>query len=362
MQLNEIVKFGISQNITNGKEIDLLITALGVNVLNNQPFINIELTNIDELLILLNSANESCIYLEKNESFFTAIYNDITKFPISRCYFIRSLFMESGKVFNVLEKSNYRLLPVPPIKFGLLIKENNFQERINTYKNNLNNEPTAMAFKNLFDGRKNNTIVSGALFLKSQGCFNCGDTNISNFLNTTIEMGDKGLLIGIFTCDKCYEKAFKSNSIIEFIFNKFGLESPIKYQNLSKKDLLAYTKDFIENTLNCKVQEDIKIKKVKEEIQYTITAIRNSGFKIIFRLLNLLDYGYMIFNPHNKQIYRIDTADHHNNKLAFAPDHIHYKLPNNNKVKSSYTYGSILFDYKIILNLLETEESKFISS
>ncbi|MCT7611469.1 DUF6516 family protein [Aliarcobacter butzleri] len=367
MTTTEIIQFGIQNNIKNGKELDILIKTIGFSLLENTyPFVNVELSNFEELLIMLNGTLKYGYYLykETKEFYFTAIYNDIDKFPIARCYFLRIHLNNGPKTLISLNNHNYKFFPLSDNLLSQYINEDNYLERINNFKNNIENNLYVKSFSELFEGRKSNTLTSSALLLKSEGCYNCGDSKITNFINSTISIENKGMVIGAFTCELCYKKALDSKSILDFIFNRFGILSPFGFESITEKELLDMTILFIENELKCKNIEVIsKKRKDREGVlknEYNIKCIRKSQFIIRFRLFNLFDYGYMIFTPKDEQVFRIDSADHHNSKLQFAPDHYHYDLQNdNNKVKSSFTFGTILLDYKLILNLIEKAERNY---
>ena len=88
-----------------------------------------------------------------------------------------------------------------------------------------------------------------------------------------------------------------------------------------------------------------------------MTLVRPSGLKGIFRLDSPGNYAYMIFGSDDKEVARIDSADHHN--VNYGPDHLHADLTKKKgPIESSFTTGSPLIDTKKILELIELKEAE----
>ena len=70
------------------------------------------------------------------------------------------------------------------------------------------------------------------------------------------------------------------------------------------------------------------------------------------------NYAYIIMSPEGKQLSRVDSADHH--KIPYGPDHVHSDLRKSTKnvVETSFTYGHIGLDMKLLLKLIQEAEDK----
>ncbi|MDH8147515.1 hypothetical protein QIG09_25650, partial [Klebsiella pneumoniae] len=90
----------------------------------------------------------------------------------------------------------------------------------------------------------------------------------------------------------------------------------------------------------------------------TVTARRQSGITVVIRHQSPSNYAHIIITPEGKQLSRVDSADHH--KIPYGPDHVHSDLRKSTKniVETSFTYGHIGLDMKLLLKLIQEAEDK----
>ncbi len=343
------------QETSSGTDADTLIQAYAGNLLDN-PFLHIELDSINELLHMLNGSKHYFIYPNQvsDESLFTALYPPTIRSPLARCYFIRKKTKNQVSEFQTkIAEYQYDFKAINDFTFAYYIEHLSLEDRKEKFLQRRNDKTGAI--KKIFDGRKENTTTSGGIVFQTDGCLVCGN-KITHNLSTTLSL-ERGLFISYNVCEDCYNKSKNSEkSNLDFLLKSLKVENDfLKSDKLSKSELLNMTVQMVIDELECTIDNTDN---------FTVTAYRNSGFKIILRLQDpdneeKIDYGYMIFNKLGKQVARVDSANHHNEILEVAPDHFHYDLKTNNKtVKSSYTTGYIPIDIIGIKKILEEFESK----
>lgn len=353
MTFSEMTKFFMKET-KSGSDTDMLVQVYAGNFLEN-PFLQIELDTTHELLHMLEGSDKYFIYpsVSNDEYLFTSLYSPSESSPLARCYFVRKKTKaQYEKYTKELEAYNYKFKEINYFEFAILIEHLTLEDRKKIFLQK-RQEKTG-AIKNLFDGRKNNTTTSGGIVLQTDTCLVCHKP-ISHNLSTTLS-ADKGLLISFNVCENCYEQAKVFNgSNLDYLLNSLGVHNDfIKSEPLTDIELLEMTKKVVTDELECEIE------KIND---LTIMGYRKSGYKIILRLqrssIDKIDYGYMIYAPDGTQVARIDSANHHNDKLASAPDHLHYDLKNANElVKSSYTTGYLPLDIVGIKSLLEQWEEE----
>lgn len=345
MNARETVEEAIAST-GSGKSADLCAQTLLCNLIeDNVPFQAIELREISELAVMMKQADSAHIYGERAIFYFSALYKHNDRYPIARNYFI--------KVSNLIEvpqlKSNFAAngIKLPIISahdFGLLLEEHNFKNRIKVFKERQKKE--TKIFKGLFEGRTGSTNVEKAMFLNTTGCLVCGNDKYQ-MVSSTIS-AQKGFMLGFNLCSRHIDIAKDENSLIEYLAKSYDQPSPIKVMPLGTEEHFNEVKNWLPEALGCELLK---------ASNNTLTLIRPSGLKGIFRLDDLCDYAYMIIDSKGKEVARIDSANHHD--VDYGPDHLHPNLRKNKKaVESSFTTGSPLIDTKKIIGLIEQYEAK----
>ncbi len=345
MNAREIVEETIAST-GSGKSADLCAQTILCNLIqDNMPFQGIELKKINELVVMMKQADSAHIYGECGVFYFSAFYKHSARYPIARNYFIQtSKLFEVPKLKSSFEATGINLPIISTKEFGLLLEEVNFKDRIKEFRDRQSKETNL--FKGLFDGRTESTNVEKAMFLNTVGCLVCGNEKYQ-MVSSTLS-AQKGFMLGFNLCSKHIDIAKDENSLIEYLAKAYDHPSPIKVMPLGTEEHLEEVKKWIPEALGCEIE---KIKK------NTITLIRPSGLKVIFRLDNLSNYAYMIKDLEGNEVARIDSANHHD--IDYGPDHIHPDLKKNKKsIESSFTTGSPLIDTKKILKLIQEYEVK----
>ncbi|MCL4546769.1 MAG: DUF6516 family protein [Deltaproteobacteria bacterium] len=295
----------------------------------------------------MKTSDHPHIYITASTFHFNALYNANKDFPIPRIYYFEThnLFELKG----IYEKIGFSVSKLPIYcdeKFDKLFSKN-YETIVGEFNDSWKKKDAE--FNTLFESRKLATNISQGIRLASDKCIICGSSDVE-FVTSTI--GDqKALFVGLPLCRTCSGKAVKSG-IIDFIAESKEFPFRLKTEELMEEEILGIGKSVMELVLNAKIE---KVDSVKKEVH----GLRRSGFKIIFRMKNPNDYGYIIFNPKNQEVARFDSAHHHN--INFGPDHFHSDPENNKKlVTPSFLYGLPSIDDKSIIKIIEDEERKYI--
>ena len=125
------------------------------------------------------------------------------------------------------------------------------------------------------------------------------------------------------------------------------------FQKVSANEALELACEALKRELDCTIE------KVQDQ---TITARRPSGVAVIVRYVSPMNYAYNVQAPDGTKLSRVDSADHHN--VPYGPDHLHPDLRKSKKkiVESSFTYGNVGMDVKMIRKMILDAETKLIES
>lgn len=346
MKIREIVEQTL-KDTGSGKSADICAKSILCNLIKErEPFQAIELKDLDHLLLMMRESTFPHVYVEGGVFYFSAYYFHNDRYPVGRNYFIREADLLKIAKLHAYFKSNGLELPiVPPNQLGNKIGQDGFEGRIREFRARQYQE-TEM-FKGLFEGRSKSTSVEKSIFLNSPGCLVCGDNNFRMMSSTLSAV--KGFMVGFNLCDNHMEIALSENSLIEYLAKLFQQPSPFQFVPLGTKEHFELVLSWLPKELGCKVEKTNK---------NTMTLVRPSGLKGIFRLDSPGNYAYMIFGSDGKEVARIDSADHHN--VNYGPDHLHVDLTKKKgPIESSFTTGSPLIDTKKILEIIELKEAEF---
>ena len=359
----EMIDTSRQENI-RGKDTDLMIQTIAGNF-KNIPFWNIELKSFEKFLLMLNDCDKYFIYPTAGKSFETkmgdlvALYYPSDISPLARCYSLPFNMHNGTEYLTKLSSMAYTFTAIDDNSFGISIQIDTLPDREEKYLKR--RDKNTSGFQKLFDGRQKNTSTSTGIAIITEKCTLCGEP-ITNFLSTTLSTDDNGMIVFYNVCEECMKKAYddKSKTNIDFLLKKFKQDDPlIPSVRITDEELLTLSESFIKNKLDCEIEKVI-IEKME------IHAIRNSNFKIIFRLqksnADKLSYAYMIFDHKGNQLRRIDSANDHKDRIDIGPDHIHTNLKKSNKVvESSYTTGYLITDLPLIKELLAKLEKENMS-
>ena len=342
IDIDSLMKKGVK-----GTEIDALFNAfLVIKEDYKYPFIGIKLKTSEQLEYMITEANNVHIYCENSIFKLIAYYNNTELYPLSRSYYIETKkLLDAGKYRKKYELENI----YGPHNYNEFLKqEGNFSERIINYVKE-KKEKNKLITK-LFLGREKNTNTEYGLRINTKDCLFCSN-EIKYTVSTTVS-AEKAFFFSYDVCKICFDNIHSNDiSALNYFVKNYTSGGFISLTNISTDELLADTKKFLKEELDCMIMKCNK--------KDTITAIRNkSNIKIIFRITSPLDYGYMFFDETGEQFARIDSADDHP-ELEFGPDHLHnssIKKDFNKKVKESFTLGLPSIDKKAIINLLNENE------
>lgn len=330
-------------NDISGKQIDQGMLVFIGNFLENTPVFPVKLDTVEQVSRMIPDSDNNFIFVDNGILNWCAYYNFSDTFPLGRLYFISEKNMFNwGTLNNFIESSGYKSSLITPQKFGEIIGENKSSERIEKYRAQKLKENKA--YKGLVDGRISSTTISQGFYLKTKECIICGE-NKDKLVNCNLATEEDGLMIGYHLCNIHHTESLEYDSLMDYFCEKFNLPKLFKVKALSKDELIFNSIMILKNKMDCSIE---KIKK------NTITAYRKtSKFKIVLRLDEIDNYGYMIFNSNNKELARFDSANHHN--VNYGPDHLHPNLKSK-KVISSFLTGLPQIDYSSILKIVEKYE------
>ncbi|UDL05988.1 hypothetical protein J2887_04270 [Marinobacter sp. CA1] len=206
----------------------------------------------------------------------------------------------------------------------------------------VNSVPTEFA-----EGRLSNTTVDKAMLVtKGSGCAVCGKSAGSRATTTLSELST--VMLSISLCDIHQIEAREHPCVLKFFGTLFFLDLDIP--DLIKLDhipdgLIVPMANVIASNLEAEFDEPQKRKR-----GWNIRFSMQDGWSWLLRLNTLTDYAYMLFNPSNKQVHRIDSADDHPD-VAFGPDHQHFNPKTKREsIEPSFSYGIPLFDFPLLEN------------
>jgi hypothetical protein len=335
----------------DGRQTDSCCRAVAVNVLApDVPVCAFAMESAQELLWMMRSSDSSHMYIEGGVCHFNAVYFVTDNFPATRVYFIKTPYLpEIAKISLFLERNGLKLPLLRGSEFARIVDEHGYATRYKTWRDRW--QADSRQFKGLVDGRVENTVVEQGIWLASRGCLICGAEN--GHLSTATLVGKTGMMIGLRLCDQHIDEAKDHVSLIDYVAAKMSL--PVSF--LSDMRLISDADEMRE--MSCAALRDDLFCDIERINGNTITAVRQSGFRVILRQDALDNYAYVIQNPNGKEISRIDSADHHN--VEYGPAHVHRDLSKSkkNQVEPSFTYGFAVMDIKGIRSLLELAESRW---
>lgn len=290
-----------------------------------------------------------------------AVFNPNKDYPFYRFYFLDQILIQKFSINTLINTCNAKdflqtLLPQLISQKDILTK--NVKDWFIKMDEQLN-PSTKMA-----KGRNKNTIIDKTIILSRQpkGCVACGE-KATGYISSILK-GQQTIYFIANTCEEHQECAKKYPNFLNYILQLLQvgeLMPPFEMkENISKNviDLL-----FKEIAQELDAPEVMEKRLYRSEIEQTTgTFKRKTGFTIKIRLKTLMNYGYIIDDPNGKQFKRIDSANHHNDKLFVGPDHIHHdphEKTSKQHIESSYTTGFPLFDIPIIKQLVQDAEESF---
>jgi len=333
----------------SGKEADMMTKLYASVLVKEQLFLGISLPSLEYLKILINDADLSGYYSFEGGHSICAFYKHDDYFPIARSYHIKlNSKSDCVVVCQSLTKNGKPLRQLGDATIRNFIEHDGHKIRVKEFLSQI--KIKSREFQGLFDGRKENTTTDSAMFFSNNGgCLVCGESR-KQLISTTVS-GDKGVLFGFDLCKIHGDKCTEYGSNLDYFCSIFDQQPFLDKKEVSREQVVELVKSMLINDFNCKID------KVTED---TITAIRiESKFKLILRLTSEMDYGYMIFEPNQKNdIARFDSANHHD--VAYGPDHLHKNLRNKkDSPVSSFTTGFPLLDKVIIKKVLEEKELEY---
>jgi len=352
LKLNDVIRGCIALKL-DGRDTDGAIKVFGGNFLSEQkPVLPIEVRDKETLLWMMHGADHVHFYIASGTLHLNALYKPADRFPAARIYYLKTENMlVFARVVEFLEQNGITLKPVRDKVFSELIDDRGYPQRFSTWRQELDSE--TRPFDGLYQGRRKNTAVDGAIWISSSGkCLICG-TETNRVSMSTIQ-GGSGLLIGLQLCSIHEAEAQEQSTLMNYVAQQLGGMMMFEnYQEVSASGVLALACDALETELDCTVEK---------VLDQTITARRRSGVAVIVRYVSPMNYAYNVQAPDGTNMSRVDSANHHD--VPFGPDHLHRDLSKSKKrvVESSFTYGNVGVDVKLIRKMLMDAEAKLMIS
>lgn len=274
--------------------------------------------------------------------------------PLRRAYFY--CCRQPGAVpFDVLAGMS-RARVYSKRELGWNIRRPEFEKQAREWATNYRQQMEAI--DKVVEGRRRNTAVDNVYVLSSPegDCLMCGDKAFG-FAMTTFGSEEAAAMIAAHLCEKHHALAREQSSVFKFIVTFLGVDMPfdleVRDQSLTEP-IIELMMDIVRGKTGAKVDPP-EYDACKQE--YDVKIQFSSGFVMHLRLRSLCNYGYILLDPNNKQLKRVDTAPHHLEKLVYGPAHLHLE-PDvcNANVTDSFTYGVPIFDLKLILRLVGEAE------
>ncbi|WP_236436690.1 DUF6516 family protein [Pseudomonas syringae] len=352
LKLNDVIKDCVALKL-DGRATDGAIQIFGGNFLSEQnPVLPIEVREKEALLWMMQGADDVHLYIASGTFHINALYKPANRFPATRIYFLKTdnmLMLASIGVF--LEQNGITLRPIHDTGFSELIDDRNYPQRFSIWRQERDNE--TRSFEGLYQGRRKNTAVDGAIWLSSNGkCLVCGTE--TNRVSTSTIKGGSGLLIGLQLCSTHEEEAQEQSTLMNYVaMHLGGMVMFDNFKQVSASEILELACDAFKTELGCVIE------KVQDQ---TITARRPSGIAIIVRYVSPMNYAYNVQAPNGTNLSRVDSANHHD--VPYGPDHLHPDLRKSKKkiVESSFTYGNVGMDVKLIRKMVSDAEAWLMTS
>ncbi|QZN90546.1 hypothetical protein [Idiomarina abyssalis] len=345
MKVINVVEYTLNKT-SSGISADICAKSILCNSISEDlPFQAIELRNLNHLLLMLKDADFPHIYGEAGTFYFCAYYAHNSRYPVGRNYFIRETSLARiGRMHSYFKSKGLPLPIIPPSELNEKIEIKEYQSRVRDFK--LQQAKETKAFRGLFEGRSRSLGIGKSIFLNSPGCLVCGNSKYQ-MMTSTVSSGN-GLILGFNLCSEHAAIANSELSLLEYLAKLGKQPSPFQFVPLQADEHFELVLDWLPKELNCKIE------KISDS---TVTLLRPSGFKIIFRLDSLTNYAYMVFNPGGRQVARVDSANHHD--IDYGPDHLHLNMTKKDRtVESSFTTGSPLVDTEKILQIIKQKEAE----
>ena len=333
----------------DGRATDSSIRCFAGNLLTAQkPVLSIQIRDKETLLWMMPGADDVHVYPASGAFHLNAVYKPTDNFPAARIYFLKT---DNGNVLNstksYLAERGISLDMVNDVAFSKAIHDHGYPQRFDVWSKAREHE--MRSFKGLFEGRRKNTEVDGAIWLSSNGkCLVCGTE--TNRVSTSTIRGASGLLIGLQLCTAHEAEAIEQSTLMNYVAKQLaGMVMFDNYQTASANDALLLACLVLKSELDCTIE------KVH---QNTVTAKRPSGVTVIVRCVSPMNYAYNVQAPDGTKLSRVDSANHHN--VPYGPDHIHPDLSESMEkiVESSFTYGNVGMDIKLITKMVLDAEAQ----
>lgn len=332
---------------TPGRSIDLSICASNVAEYADRPLLLIRLESLDEILHMCRDADHVICVPAGANTFGGALYTDISRFPIARFYHLRlgADLLSAGRLFGTLKENLFDVKVPRQEAMSEFVHENGWEARL---KQHIEVRHARIKdYEKLRSGRYRNTTTDSSLFLNSSGCLICGAPPDFIASMTFGTLGEAASLTAARLCSTHMAEARDESSLVNYLAKTFDLPFLMETLQRTAQEVLTDGAGIMQSKLGMSVLESGK-KAIKAE-----TA---KGTVLIYRYEGELNYGYMINGVGDKELARIDSANHH--RVEVGPDHLHPDLRNKVPAISSFTTGDLCLDWPLIRQLIDYWESQ----
>jgi len=326
---------------SNGYQINFLVQMHAAIFLNEKPAplcLSFKLRDPREVLRMLDPGVPAAIPTEETLNF-CSVYPPSDDFPLAICYYWPARTVDDLLVMAKLTEGDGFPFKIPtPEEFEALVKVENRDERCRQF---LAQKARLMApFGELLNGRLDAGTVNNAIHLQTDGCMVCHKPGDPVF--TTLG-GEKGLVFAMEFCPAHKAEAKESSCYLDYVFGLLKHGGLIDSEPVSLRVLHEEAIRWAAEELDCDILHGKAVTLVRKQTKC----------RIIVRFNSPLDYAYVLLDSHGKQLSRIDSADHHRDRLTVGPDHIHHVPGHDNKdVSASFTYGILQRDLPMIRRML----------
>lgn len=318
-----------------GKVADQAALVLAANFLSREwtdPFLPIPLRNANDLKVMCRDGLATIMGPR-----ICAIYGP-DEFPVARVYYldIPDLFALARTV-TWLRSDKITVTPHTEREFDEILQIKDIRSRVACFLDKHEAHPHHRHFNGLLSGRLEATFVDRGFLFRTKGCLFCGEP--AGPAQSTVGY-DTASMIGALLCPRHLTEAMaEPGGITAYIFKRCGC--PVEVTEAGPT-IMADAHELFVTDLGCQIEKENK---------RSITAIRPSGVKIVFRHEGGFKYAYVFFDRLREQRKRIDAADHHD--VVYGPDHLHLAPEQDNSlVAPSFTYGHPRADLKTLVRIL----------
>ncbi|MFD3306601.1 hypothetical protein [Alteromonas macleodii] len=340
--------YALEESVVSSEVIDTYVSMYSLNMLDVEK-------RFEHLLELVTSnprfwqrlvVGADRHFWVKSSNYGIVVYNPNVDCGFTRTYRYKG-FTEEGNLSSLSSNIDWTIIDSERTLISMLntVDASSIFKAWRDHRLAANALPTEFA-----EGRLDNTDVDRAwIVTKGDGCVICGK-HASHQARTTLSEHST-LMLALNLCEEHQLEAQKHPCVLVFFGTLFALQ--IDLGDLIKLDHIP---DFLIDPLCEMIASHLQAKcqmAEKRKRGWHIEFLMSDGWYWILRLNNFSDYAYLLFNPKEKLMHKIDSAAHHS-EVPFGPDHQHFKASGKQKIITpSFSYGIPMLDFPLLLKSRE---------